>query len=329
MSGEPPTSSPPPGAAPLWGSHTGHGAPAALSQSSRYTRGNRLAAGASELEPLSRRCLRAAGALSLLLVLVVVNSLLHSGDASPFSPNPVAAAAQRAEKIEGGRFSMYVVFSSPATPRSITATGSGAFDAKTGRNRATMDMSVPGVGTIHIVEITAGDSQYVKGDPSASLPPGKEWVRTDKNSSQSEQSPLDMEQALGMLGSSGEVRLVGRESIDGTTTRRYRSETPLAAFVEYLREHGDDKIADAYEEIEATSPTGVSAETWIDRKNLPRRFRMVMPMPGGPGRPPLTVDMRMDIFDYGHQPAIQVPDPDSVVDGPLDEGAAPTSASLS
>ncbi|HEX8051251.1 MAG TPA: hypothetical protein VF504_07250, partial [Solirubrobacterales bacterium] len=60
----------------------------------------------AELEPLSRRLLQAAGALSLLLILVVVNSLLNSGSASPFNPNPVAAAAERTQEAPGLRMNI-------------------------------------------------------------------------------------------------------------------------------------------------------------------------------------------------------------------------------
>jgi hypothetical protein len=299
-----------------------------VSKSSRYARGTRHVPGSSELEPLSRRTLQAAGVLSLLLILVVVNSLLNSGDENPF--NPVAAAAEHAEKVPGARMSIYVVYSSPASTRSVSAGGSGVFNAETERSRITLDLDSPATGSIHLVQITDGDSEYTGGDTVApELPPGKQWVRTDKGSAQEGETPLDTDDSLKMLSSSGGVKLVGRESIDGKATKRYRGEVSLADFVDYLREHGKDETADTYERVEGTSPTPISAEGWVDRKKLLRRLRIVMPMPGKVGQPPLTVDMRMDFFDYGIRPDIRVPDPDSVVDGPLDSNAAPTSSSLS
>jgi hypothetical protein len=56
-------------------------------------------------------------------------------------------------------------------------------------------------------------------------------------------------------------------------------------------------------------------------------MRFVMPMPGEPGQPPMTVDMRMEFFAYGAEPEIRVPAPSTVVDGPLD--APPTTARTS
>ena len=53
--------------------------------------------------------------LSVLLVLVLANAFLHE-DESGLELNPVAAAAQRVEKIDGGRMSLYFVYSSPVAP---------------------------------------------------------------------------------------------------------------------------------------------------------------------------------------------------------------------
>jgi len=77
-----PTSAPPPGASPLWGSHKGAEAPASSSVPgsgghSRTDAAAQLLFGEGPLEPLSRRLLQAVGVLAVLLVLVLVNASLH------------------------------------------------------------------------------------------------------------------------------------------------------------------------------------------------------------------------------------------------------------
>lgn len=321
MSAEQPTSSPPPGASPLWGSHGGgaHTAPAPAAGGGP--------GGGGQLTPLSQRLLRAAGLLSLLLVLVLVNSLFH-GDESGLELNPVAAAAQRVEKVDGGRMSIYFVFDSPSFPRAIRASGGGVFNEKTHRSRISIHFANPLTGEqMHLVEIDDGDDKYEGGNVvEDALPPGKAWVRTSKSEETGEdETPLDMEDSMALLDDSGRVRLLGRESIDGKATCHYRGEVQISDLVALLREKGKDTEADAYESIEGVSPVQISAEAWVDSKShMLRRMRFVMPMPGENGAPPTTVDMRMDFFDLGAEPIIQVPDPDSVVDGPLDE--PPTSA---
>jgi hypothetical protein len=281
--------------------------------------------------------------LALLMLLVVANSFVNSSDSggtvgtgvaanasasSEGQPelNPVAAAAEKVEKTSGGRMSLYFVYSSPAAPRPITASGGGIYNEKTGRTRITLEMANPATGdAFRMVQITDGDVEYQGGDDVASvLPPGKEWVRTDKSEKSEDETPLNIDDSLEMLGSSGDVQMVGRESINGKMTRRYRGEVTIGDLVDVLREKGKDVEADAYERIEGTSPTQISAEAWVDRKSLLRRMRIVVPMPGEEGEPTVTVDMRMDFFDYGAEPDIQLPDPATVVEGPLDEAAAPS-----
>lgn len=318
MSGPPPTSTPPPGASPLWGSHGGGGgnrpAPAPAASGGPT--------GGSQLTPHSQRLLRAAGLLSLLLVLVLVNALFHD-DESGLELNPVAAAAQRAEKIDGGRLSLYIVYSSPAFPRSVAASGGGVFNEKTHRSRISLRFSNPLTGEqMRLVEISDGDDKYEGGNVvEDELPPGKAWVRTSKSEeSPEDETPLNMEDSMALLNDSGRVQLVGRESINGKSTCHYRGEVQLADLVALLREKGKDTEADAYESIEGASPVQISAEAWVDTKShMLRRMRFVMPMPGEEGNPPMTVDMRMDFFAYGAEPDIQIPDPSTVVDGPLDE----------
>ena len=296
-----------------------------MSQNSRPARGKRQAFGGEPLDPLSRRLLRTAGGLAVLLLLVLVNSAVN-GSGDQLDLNPVAAAAERTEDASGARFSLYIVYSSPALPQSITAVGSGAYNAETDRSRATFELNGP-AGSVQMVEIDAGEFEYKGGDlVERELPPGKEWVRIEEGAPEEGEAPLEIEDTLHMLTTTGEIQMVGREPVNGTMTRRYRSEIPLTELVDFLREKGRDEAADSYESIRSQVPAEISVESWVDRKGLLRRLRMAMPMPGESGEP-FTVDMRMDIFDYGAQPDIRLPDPDRVVDGPLDEG--PTAASIS
>lgn len=288
--------------------------------------------GEEPLEPLSRRLLQVAGVLSVLLLAVLLNSFLNGSEGSPEAPlalNPVASAAERVEKFEGGRMSLYVVYSSPILPRPLAASGSGAYNEETGRSRLTLNMKNPLTGQpMQMLQISDGDIEYEGGDIVAeALPPGKEWVRTEEGD---DESSLSFDESMELLESPERFRFVGRESINGKMTRHFRGEVKITELIDWFREQGEDDKAEEYEEIQGTVPTEISAEGWIDGKNLLRRLRMVIPTPGEDGGPPMTIDMRMDFFDYGAKPDIQLPNPDSVVEGPLDEeGDAPSSASIS
>jgi hypothetical protein len=319
---EMPKSAPPPNSPPLWGSSgSARGRPQPPSPTAT-TPGSAW----GSLEPLSRRLLQVVGLLSLLLIGVVAMSALDGDENAP-ALNPVAAAAARAESSPGFNFNVYVVYSSPALPRPLSAQGKGAYDADTERTRVALSLDSPITGPLRLVEVTDDTHTYKKGNKlSAVLPPGKEWVRTEKDEG-GEDAGLDFDEAMRVLSDSGNTRVVGHQSVNGKTTRRYRADIAIARLVELLREQEKGDVADAYEDLEGVAPTGISAEAWVDRRNVLRRMRIVMPSPGEDGAPPMTMDMRMDLFNFGDHPDIQLPDPDTVVDGPLDSSAAPTSAS--
>jgi hypothetical protein len=319
-----PKSAPPPNSPPLWGSAGAAGGQPQPPGRTPTAPGNAW----GSLEPLSRRLLQLVGLLSLLLIGVFAIWVL-SGDEEAPSLNPVAVAAARVESCPGFDFNLYVVYSSPALPNPLSAQGKGAYDADTERTRVTLSLDSPLTGPVRFVEVVDDTYSYQKSNTfSAVLPPGKEWVRTEKDESQ-EDAGLDFDEAMRILSDSGNVRVVGHQSVNGKMARHYRAEIAIARLVELLREQGEDDVADTYEGLEGVAPTGISAEAWVDRKNVLRRMRIVMPAPGKDGAPPMTMDMRMDLFNFGDHPDIPLPDPDTVVDGPLDTSAAqaPTSAS--
>lgn len=321
---EPPKSVPPPNAPPLWGAAGSAGGPPQprdpAAQAPRGAWGS--------LEPLSRRLLLVVGLLSLLLIGVVAIAVLDGDENAP-ALNPVATAAARVEDYPGFNFNLYVVYSSPALPGPLSAQGKGVYDADTDRTRVSLTLNSSLTGRATFVEISDDTHTYEKSNRfSALLPPGKQWVRTEKDE-RGEDTGLDFDEAMRMLSDSGNVRVAGHQSVNGKMTRRYRADIAIARLVELLREQGNDDVADSYEEIEGFAPTGISADAWVDRKDVLRRMRIVMPAPGKDGAPPMTMDMRMDLFNFGNHPDIQLPDPDTVVDGPLDDSTAPAPTSIS
>jgi hypothetical protein len=108
----------------------------------------------------------------------------------------------------------------------------------------------------------------------------------------------------------GGVDRVGRAVVDGVPTRRYRGKIGVADSVKRLREEGAETVASLVEKH--GTPTAV--EAWIDAKGLVRRVRIVQTRPGEDGKGSTTTDMRMDFFDFGAEPEIDVPDSDEVFD---------------
>lgn len=269
-------------------------------------------------DPLSRRLTQAAKFLSLLLVLVLVNSLLHHEE-DPLDLNPVAAAAERTRDEPGARFTMEATYTSAALPGPMTASGRGAYNSQTGLSEAKMTMDSPVVGRIDIEAIGDDTSFYMRGNPiSSELPEGKEWMKVEPLLGHSQEEAMlggsDADGSLQMLSSASGAQRVGREKVRGVPTQRFRAEVGLAEYGALLREEGKDDLAEQYEKYATLMPTPPLVEAWIDSHGIVRRNRMVMTMPTAPGEPSLQMDMQMDLYDFGAEPDIFVPDDSQVFD---------------
>jgi hypothetical protein len=180
LSSLPPQSTPPPGAQPLWGSHKG-GTPVAARVSQKWPQGpqRRHALGGERLEPLSIRLLQAAGVLSLLLILVVVNSFLNSGGESPFNPNPVAAAAERTADVSGLRMKVTMRFVSESTPP-VTVTGNGVYNGETNLAEIAYDGTTAQGQRLKFDAILGESGWYFRYPQLANrMPEGKEWIKVE------------------------------------------------------------------------------------------------------------------------------------------------------
>lgn len=320
-----PTSSPPPGAKPIWGSYGAAGSsspsqPAAPAGPSQSASPLLKVVGGEPLDPLSRRLMDGVKFLSLLLVMVLVNSFLNSGAESRLEFNPVAAAAERTQNEPGARFSMKAIYTSPSLPQPLVGRGSGSINSQTGRSRAVMTLEAPGKGPVRIETLSDGTTMYMRGTGiSGELPGGKEWLAMQPFLGHSEQEAMvgggDPDSALRMFTAvDGSFQEMGREKVRGVPTSRYRTSISLNGYAELLRDEGKDELADHYEKLATLMPGPVIGEAWIDDKEIVRRNRVVMEMPGESGQPAMTMDMRMDLFDFGARPEIGLPDSSRVFD---------------
>lgn len=271
----------------------------------------------SSLEPLSRRLLTLAALLGVLLIGLVVDWALKS-DGNLL--NPIAAAAARTETAPGGRFSIEVVYSSAALPQPVVAHGSGAYDSRAGRSRATLDVPSP-AGTQEIEAVADQRSVYMRSDAiSAGLPPGRPWLgvqpwlgRSESAalvSNESATSQLEMMRAV-----ASDVESVGEEPVRGVPTHRYRGTIELARYAQLLRDEGKAASAREYGQLAKLMPVPIEVEAWVgDDTGMTRKLREVMTMPTEPGHSPVRMDMRMDLFGFGAAPDVKLPAAGEVFD---------------
>lgn len=275
----------------------------------------RRSLGGEQLEPLSVRLLQAAGVLSLLLILVVVNSLLNDGGQSPFNPNPVAAAAERTQEAPGMRFSMEMRFTSEANPP-VTIAGKGAYNGDThlaGVSYRAESAQGPAMDIEAVLEDSAWYFRYPQF--AERMPEGKEWVKVEGALGQSEENSMSAESpanSLRMLAAAGAVRRAGHARVRGEPTTRYRAILTPTGIVEALRAGGKDELADQFESVSAQLIGPVRSEVFIDRQGLLRRIHTrSSALADGTV---VTTDLWMDLFAFGVAPDIRVPDDSLVFD---------------
>jgi len=267
------------------------------------------------LEPLSRRLLQAAGVLSLLLILVVANSLLNSGGESPFDPNPVAAAAERTAETSGMRIEMTMRFESESTAP-ITVTGDGVYNGEDNLAEVVYD-GMTSQGQRLKFDAILGESGWYFRYPqlAGKMPEGKEWLKVEGFPGQEDLSTPGVaspEESLQMLRASGAVRRLGPEKIGHVQTTRYRVTQTAAELTEALRSQGKDELAEALEGSSAQIVGPVHSEVLIDQKGVVRRVK-VTSTATAEGKT-VTTEMRMDFSDFGIKPNIAIPDDSRVYD---------------
>lgn len=270
------------------------------------------------LDPRSTRLLRLAGFLSVLLIAVVVNYLLHGGAAEL---NPVAQAAQRTAATPGARLRMAITYKVEGSSTTLRGTGTGSLNTSSGRSRMDFTMPIPGQPTLTMEAV--GDSRHVylhSSVLSPELPAGKEWLGME---------PLlghDPEQALGNGGNAkgtlemlkavgGNVDELDHQIVGGHQTTRYKATIDLSRAAKIFSEHGETDLASEYEQIVEKLPDpSIPVEVWIDEHGLARLIRMVQKLPTVSGGPTVTMDMRMEFFDFGAHPKVKLPPSSKVFD---------------
>jgi hypothetical protein len=267
-----------------------------------------------ELEPLSRRLLQLAGLLSVLLILVVANSLLRDGGNSPFNPNPVAAAAERTEEAPGMRLTLVMHIALNGAPTGTIA-GRGLYNSDSHLASVTYDISASDGKRLEADAILGESGWYFRYPQLAGkMPDGKEWIELQGFPGQGEmsqmgESPAD---ALQLLTRVGSVQDLGEARVGNVKTKRYRATLTGEEMVRALRLEGKDELADQFEHITLSKP--VVTEAFVDQGGMVRRIHSTVSV-FAEGKEVAT-DTVMDFSDFGIHPDIQVPDGSRVYELP-------------
>lgn len=233
----------------------------------------------------------------------------HAAAGSTLSSEDLLLAANRTMRSGGVR----VAITASAAGQSFS--GGGYFDLTS--RRGDLTLTIPGQGAIR--EVFVWPVVYLQLPPAArkSLPAGKSWARLDVEKAAKSQgidlSSLsnsgDPTQGLSQLRGADQITEVGHDVVRGTPTTHYHAIIDLrraAAKAPPAQRAAAERTIGRL--VQITGHSKVPVDVWLDGQHRIRRERFALPTGG------LSVEMTMDLYDFGAQQTVTPPPASQTVD---------------
>ncbi|HEY3105950.1 MAG TPA: LppX_LprAFG lipoprotein [Gaiellaceae bacterium] len=263
--------------------------------------------------------MRRATAFVVVLVAASVATACGGAEAvqSVAPRSDVTAAATKTEKVATYRASFEGTTESMG--QTVRTTGEGEFDAKSKRGHMNLTSTIAGTG-VDMKLVMAWPLMYMRfpAELGAQLPPGREWVEFDLQEvgkqlgfdfqQLMQAGQTDPTQGLGYLRGITNISTVGTDDVRGVQTTHYRGVVDFHRLAVELPE--------AKESIEQLMKIAkvdrVPTDVWVGDDGLVRRMKYTYDMQLA-GQPTKTT-MQTDLYDFGTDVHVSIPQADSVVD---------------
>lgn len=261
----------------------------------------------------------------------------------PIAAEELQRAASTSGDVESARFAFRLeAEGATGLDRPLSISGSGAFDGAGERAALSMDLSafapvfgafLGGLGVSgdlrladpeawKIDAVRDGEVSYVRfpafGDQ---LPEGKSWIRARDGSSVGGRVELGQLSRTGpktflelLERVSGEVEVVGAETLHGVETTHYRATLDPASIEKSRSGSGPGDLRDLTDEL-FTSPElkEIPLDVWLGADGLIRQLRLDVTAEQ-PGGDTVRASMSFELWDVGAPVEIELPPSDEVVD---------------
>ncbi len=228
--------------------------------------------------------------------------------------DPVAKAAETTSKVQGYRMSAAVTISTAVG--AVKTTMSGVMDRATRTGQMTSTESVAG-HSFSMSERMSGLTIYMNASsiPGLSqLTHGKQWLKMDMSRAfgsfgvgSLSTSSTDPSQFVDYLRAvSDDTKEVGSDTVRGVATTRYHAVIDLRKYPNVVPASQRATAKRAISTLETVMGAHtMPMDVWIDRDKLVRR--MSFTMGECVNNQKVSMNMAMDLFDYGPQHATQMP----------------------
>ncbi|HEY1457144.1 MAG TPA: hypothetical protein VGF15_01385 [Solirubrobacteraceae bacterium] len=243
-----------------------------------------------------------------------------SGCGSSASLDPVAQAAEATARLAGARIDFSERLSSAALGQTVTISGAGYLDQRNRSGELTMNFpKFPGVASSGTIQtIFSYPLIYIKlGVLAKKLPSGKPWIEINLQkayqdaginlSSLSSTGEADPTQFLSYLrGASGEVSDLGRETVDGAPSTRYKATIQFSRVADRAPANQRAGAVAAVHQLEKIGgASSMPVEVWIDAQHRVRRERL--DIHEHVANTPLDLAETIDYVSFERVPAIKAP----------------------
>ena len=200
----------------------------------------------------------------------------------------------------------------------VGGTGSGVFNTGPSRSgQLSMKIMIQGA-QVPLDSVITGNVLYIRSSvltQQLGLSQDKQWVKLDLGqlaqqrgidlSSLANASPTPAT-ALSYLRGSGNVQELGHESVGGVDTTHYR----VVVDLERAAKRSSGSVRESLKRVIQTSgATKLPIGVWVDAKGYVRKFHYAQREAAGK-----SVDITMNLHDYGPPVTVKPPPADSVVD---------------
>lgn len=256
--------------------------------------------------------------LAVLPLLLAAVGLAGCGS-EDISPEEIASAAGTTADAGGSRveFDMRM----EAAGQTFDITGRGVMDMGTQRGRIVYEL--PG-GQGEMEQIADGFVYYMRmEDLTGELPDGKSWIKIDQAKASkamgvdltqfNQTGAMNQGQMLEYLRTVGDVKKEGTEDVRGVETTRYSVVADIRKYPDAVPEGERERAERSVEALLDYMPDPtIPMDVWIDDEGLVRRmsFAIAMDMLGQE----VSMDMDMQLYDFGTEVDVEIPPDDEVAD---------------
>ena len=208
--------------------------------------------------------------------------------------------------------------------QTVTGSGTGELDLERQLTHMSTSMSgLPGGQAIDTEIYSSGFTIYMRSDGFGQPMPGvKDWIEIDLQAAGEEfgfdlgafqqLGQNDPTASLDYLRGAKSVEEIGEEEIRGTATTHYRAVIEWDSVIEEVPEDARAAMeANIKLMKEWTGEDEMTFDVWLDDEGRMRRQAMEFTYVKGPAAG-TAMDMTIEMFDFGVDVEIQLPDPDDV-----------------